>query len=90
MTNGLDEPVWRSIDLFLPSDLSPAKVGEELRDGIIRFATDGGEFVNGIRILGRVEHPGGWHKWSAAFLVGVPGTLPGIATAGGLTLTSLV
>jgi hypothetical protein len=54
---------WRSLEIFLPSALSREEVSSELRDGIIRFATDGGEFVHRIRIDACLDHPGGWRKW---------------------------
>jgi hypothetical protein len=63
---------WRSLEIFLPSALSREEVSSELRDGIIRFATDGGEFVHRIRIDACLDHPGGWRKWNTAFLTGPP------------------
>jgi hypothetical protein len=63
---------WRSVEIYLPSALSREEASHELFNGIIRFATDGGEFVQQIRIDACLEHPGGWRKWNTAYLVGPP------------------
>ncbi len=67
---------WRSVEIFLPSTLSRDEVDSELRNGVIRFATDGGEFVQRIRVDDCLDHPGGWRKWNAAYLAGPPGAFP--------------
>jgi hypothetical protein len=63
---------WRRVELYLSSALSREEANCQLRDGILRFATDGGEFVHQIRIDACVDHPGGWRKWNTAYLVGPP------------------
>jgi hypothetical protein len=65
--------VWRSVEFFLSNTLSREEVGTELHNGVLRFAADGGEFVRQIRIIGVVDHVGGWNKWNASYLVGPPG-----------------
>ncbi|MDT5317329.1 MAG: hypothetical protein QOE74_6349 [Mycobacterium sp.] len=67
--------VWKSVDFFLPSALSRDEVSTQLHADVLRFASDGGEFVRQIRILGAVGHPGGWKKWNTSYLVGPPGVL---------------
>jgi hypothetical protein len=64
--------MWRSLEIFLPSSLSREEVSSKLRNDILRFATDGGEFVHRIRIDNCLDHPGGWRKWNAAYLTGPP------------------
>jgi hypothetical protein len=68
---------WRSVEIFLPSALSREEAASELRSGILRFATDGGEFVHRIRIDAGLDHPGGWRKWNTAYLTGPPTVFAG-------------
>jgi hypothetical protein len=63
---------WRPVKIYLSSALSREEANRELRDEILRFATDGGEFVHQIRIDACLDHPGGWRKWNTAYLVGPP------------------
>lgn len=74
--------VWRSVEFFLPNTLSRGEVGTELHNGVLRFAADGGEFVRQIRIVGVVDHVGGWNKWNASYLVGPPGVLSEMGATG--------
>jgi hypothetical protein len=82
--------LWRSIDLFLADTLSALEVDDEIRSGVVRFASSGGEFVRRIRVVGHVEHSEGWRKWSVAYLVGPPGSPPRLTAQRRATLTSLV
>jgi hypothetical protein len=67
--------IWKFVEMFLPSDMPKDEVRSALRDGIIRTATDGGEFVRRYRIGGSVDHTDGWRKWTACYLPGPPGVL---------------
>jgi hypothetical protein len=77
---------WRSVELFLPGNLSRDEVRAELRTRLLRAASDCGEFVHGIRIEGSVSHTDGWRKWSAAYMSGPPGLFYGSARADTATI----
>ena len=67
--------IWKSVDIFLPSDMSEAAVRATLRDEIICTATDSGDFVGRIRIAQGVSNTDGWRRWTASYLAGPPGVL---------------
>lgn len=73
---------WISINIFLPGTLSPDQVSNQLRAGVVRFAADGGEFVDGIRIEGKTSHADGWFAWRTSYRPGPPGLRYGSACAG--------
>lgn len=68
--------IWKSVEIFLPSDMSKDEVRTALRDGIIRTANEGGEFVCGFRVGASVAHDNGWHRWTVSYLPGPPGVFP--------------
>ncbi|EHB59020.1 hypothetical protein MycrhDRAFT_1456 [Mycolicibacterium rhodesiae JS60] len=82
--------IWKSVEIFLPSDMSKDAVRDTLLDEIICTATDAGDFVHRLRIGGSVPHADGWRKWTASYLPGPPGVFrcnrllgPGADTSSG-------
>lgn len=73
---------WRDLEIFLPSRLSRTEVIDEVRACVIATATDGGDFVSSIRIIGMQAHSEGWALWRASYLPGPPG-LAGICALEG-------
>lgn len=65
--------IWKSVEIFLPSDMSTDDVRDTLLDEIICTATDAGDFVHRLRVGGSVAHTDGWRKWTASYLPGPPG-----------------
>lgn len=70
---------WRLVEMYLPGALSPDRVTDELRAGILRVAADCGEFVDDICVVGSAPHPEGWRKWRMAYMPGPPGVRWGSA-----------
>jgi hypothetical protein len=64
---------WKSVEIFLPSDMTNDQVRKTLRDELICTATESGDFVRRLRIGDSVAHDGGWRKWTASYLAGPPG-----------------
>ncbi len=73
---------WKSISIFLPCTLSVDQVSVQLRSGVVRFAADGGEFVDDMRIEGKAAHSDSWVEWRMAYRPGPPGLRYGTGTAG--------
>jgi hypothetical protein len=66
---------WKTVNIFLPSDMPTEEVRTALREAIICTATDSGEFVRRYRIGDGVDHLADWRKWTASYLPGPPGVL---------------
>ncbi len=88
--------IWKSVEIFLPSDMSKEDVRDTLLDEVICTATDAGDFVHRLRVSGSVAHTDGWRKWTASYLPGPPGVFrckrllgPGETTSSGPGKTSL-
>jgi hypothetical protein len=64
--------IWKSVEVFLPSNMSNDDVRDTLRDEIICTATDAGDFIRRLRIGESVAHTDGWRKWTASYLPGPP------------------
>lgn len=70
------DAVWKSVEVFVPSKLTPVEVSNYVRAEIRIIASDAGDFVRAIRIGLGAQHGNEWRKWSASYLIGPPGLFP--------------
>jgi hypothetical protein len=59
---------WRTLDIFVPSDLKSHEVPQYVRDQINVVAYDSGDLVGRIRIGDGIDQGTGWHQWSVSYL----------------------
>jgi hypothetical protein len=65
--------VWKTVQLFVPSDRTASKVSRYLHDHINAVAYKAGDFVRQVRIGDGVDQGTGWHQWSVSYLAGLAG-----------------
>jgi hypothetical protein len=65
--------VWKTVQLFVPSDRTASEISRHLQDNINAVAYEAGDFVRQVKIGDGVDQGTGWHQWSVSYLPGIAG-----------------